>query len=158
MLFTQDGEAFVAAARPPDWILAELTHDHTMEHIVDRLEALAILTLHLTCPHIMRLHPTLVHSDNIGALSAVVYGYASRTHLAQITNLTLLYAHMLSHQVRYDYVPSADNSIDMPTRMEMPEVLRHAVFSERRVTVLELVFPSQTIWHEPALVITSDLV
>jgi hypothetical protein len=83
--------------------------------------------------------------DNISALSAVVHGYSGKPDMARLANLYNLARAKHSIDVWCEYVPSAENIADIPSK----PTTDWSVLLGRNMTRVHMVLPSAHQWSNP---------
>ena len=88
-------------------------------------------------------------NDNTGALSSLINGYASKPDMARIVNVYHLSQFFLRAQVWLEWIPSAANIADLPSRLLYDILLyvHHLPHSRWVPTVL----PPAHVWRGPFL-------
>ena len=79
-------------------------------------ELIAGIAAYSSLPHIVRGRPVVHFIDNTGALSLLVHGYASRPDCARLVNVFHLLQARLRFRAWFEWVPSAANISDLPSR------------------------------------------
>lgn len=90
---------------------------------MNHLEAMGLLCARLTFPGLFCGRRALCFVDNTAALSAAVHGYANEPDMAAIVNALHCYDAALQCDAWFEWVPSAANVADLPSR-------RRATWSE----------------------------
>ena len=110
---TRDGATYEAGDAAPDWLLAWLKPRGQQ---VNQLEAMAMACARATFPDVLHERRVLAFVDNTSALSKAVHGYANAPDTAAIINTLHLYDAALEVDAWYEWVPSAANPADLPSR------------------------------------------
>ena len=85
-------------------------------------------------------------NDNIGALSALINGYASKPDMGRIVNAFHAAQFLLGARIWLEWVPSAANVADLPSRLLYPELMQIVPRSRWVPTVLP---PLLGAWSAP---------
>ena len=113
---------------------------------INQLELLAVLTAVLTFAPLMHNRQIVFMCDNTAALSACVHGYARSPDMADLSNMLHLALAGLRASPWFEWVPSAANPADLPSRPPSDEEVEFyaamhvsaSPFPVRLPTVLEL--------------------
>ena len=79
-------------------------------------EIIAAITAYTSLPHILAGRPVIHFIDNTGALSLLIHGYSSRPDCARLVNSFHLLQAIMRSNVWFEWVPSAANIADLPSR------------------------------------------
>jgi hypothetical protein len=122
------GRAWYAWADVPEHIMATFSPD--LRTYICQIEALAAVAAYYSIPNTLR-HQDIIHFiDNTAALSALINGYASKPDMGRITNAFHIMQLTLLCYVWLEWVPSAANVADLPSRgavKDMLDILPEAV-------------------------------
>ena len=110
-------------------------------------EGVGALAPLLSLPWLFRGRSVIQFQDNTAALSALVHGYASKPDMSRIVNAYHLAQFLLGVRVWFEWVPSAANLADLPSRLEYEAFFRFVPDSVWVPTVL----PSLDEWSAPLL-------
>merc|ERR1711920_284729 len=108
-------------------------------------EAVGALAPMLSVPAMFKGRAVLQFQDNTGALSALIHGYASRPDMARVVNAFHVAQFGLEARVWFEWVPSAANIADLPSRLLLGRMLEIVPGAEYVPTVL----PSLHEWLQP---------
>ena len=92
-------------------------------------------------------------SNTTQQLSLLIHGYASKPDMSRIVNVFHIAQFLLRSRVWLEWVPSAANLGDLPSRLEYDAFFRILPGSHWTPTGL----PSQQAWASPLLSIFHDL-
>ena len=114
-------------------------------------EAIGACAPHLSMPGLFRGRHVVQFQDNTCALSALVNGYASKPDLSSIVNAFHLAQFRLRSRVWLEWVPSAANIADLPSRM------LYSVYSQYqpRSAWVDTVIPPPHVWAGDFLALAS---
>ena len=110
-------------------------------------EGVGALAPLLSLPSLFRGRSVIQFQDNTAALSALVHGYASKPDMSRIVNAYHLAQFLLGVRVWFEWVPSAANLADLPSRLEHEAFFRCVPDSIGVPTIL----PSLDEWSAPLL-------
>ena len=79
-------------------------------------ELIAAIAAYVSLPRTVAGRPVIHFIDNTGALSLLVHGYASRPDCARLVNAFHLLQARLKFNAWFEWVPSAANISDLPSR------------------------------------------
>jgi hypothetical protein len=104
------------------WLLREFAGDHTLQTHINSMELLAILAAVWTVgPDMLQDREVLFFCDNTSAMSAAVHGYARSPNMAALSNTLHLALASLRVKAWFEWVPSAANCADIPSRPQGTE-------------------------------------
>ena len=83
---------------------------------IDCLELLAVLCTMLSFRDVIRNRKVLLFVDNTSAISALIHGYTASPYMGPISNAVHFAMALLQCEVHVEYVPSAANPADIPSR------------------------------------------
>jgi hypothetical protein len=122
-------------------------------HIINQLELLAMFTVLLTFPDILRGRQVYWLVDNCSVLSACVHGYATKLDMAKMANSVRLAICSFGVRERFDWVPTGANIADTPSR-----VSKIADMITVEMTGWDLLqLPSEEAWTPMVFPTASDL-
>ena len=107
-----------AGEETPEWLLALLARHKRRESYIGQLETAIASGPYFTCPSMFRDRAVFHYVDNQGALYSLINGRSRDGDTNRLVFLTLLRAVQLRCDVWFDYVPSASNIADLPTRLD----------------------------------------
>lgn len=118
ILFDHEGRRLASAAQAPEWLLELLRRWSAIGGVnINQLELVGIILGILTFKELVRGRRLLLFCDNTTALSAAIHGYASKPDLARLSNILHIVMMRLELDVWFEYVPSAVNWADEPSRL-----------------------------------------
>ena len=101
---------------------------HIPEHILEmfvrnkqkigQCEILAAIAVYFSLPDLCRDRQVIHWIDNTSAISCLVHGYSGKADSALLVNAFNMYNAGLKARVHYEYVESAANVADLPSRRE----------------------------------------
>ena len=138
---TASGERAFASAEPPQWILQMFP----AEFMICQLETLAALCAQLTFSQAVRGRRVVHYIDNTAALAAIVHGYSRHGDMAEMANMYHLAVAANNADVWHEWVPSAANIADVPTKKEHAQW--HLLAGMQQVA---MVFPEESMWAHPS--------
>ena len=103
-----------AALECPRWIRKRLNRN--AKTVINQLELLAVILANLTFYEWLIDERVIYFEDNTCALSAMINGYASKEDMARLTNMYHLQNFFMNVDAWHDWVPSAANIADVPSR------------------------------------------
>ena len=106
----------------PAWYFS-LFSPHMKTYIMQGEGVGAVAPL-FTLPALFRGRSVVQFQDNTGALSALIHGYASKPDMSRIVNVFHLAQFVLRARVWFEWVPSAANLADLPSRLEYGRFFR----------------------------------
>ena len=106
-------------------------------------EVVGALAALLSVPDLFRGRSVIQFNDNTVALSALVNGYASKPDMARVVNAFHVAQFALGTRIWLEWVPSAANIADLPSRLEYARLMRIVPESRWVPTVL----PSFDDWR-----------
>ena len=112
-----DGWTVMASGRPDIDTVRYYMRRQRRTYIA-QLEGLGMLAPYYTFPQRFAGRRVVHFADNTVALSALVHGYSASVDMADISNAYHLLAAGLRTAAYFDYVPSAANIADLPSRGE----------------------------------------
>lgn len=108
-----------AGTPTPPWLLAWLSRLRAKQTYIGQLELAAALTPYWSLPPCLFRGRAVSHYiDNQGALYSMIHGRSSDADSNRLVFLARLRMHVLRADVWFDYVPSASNIADLPTRLD----------------------------------------
>ena len=110
---TPKGEWYVASYHPPREMLAAW---RTRQQYVGQLELLAAIAVYYSLADVLRGRKVVHYIDNSGAMAILVKDYSSDIDSAQLVNTFYALTSALEVDVWFDYVKSAANIADWPSR------------------------------------------
>ena len=120
----------------PPWLLALLASHRLRETYIGQIEGAVT-----SCPYfsrdprmpaeLFRGRSVIHYIDNQGALYSMINGRSKDPDMNRIAFVTLLRQSQLSCNVWFDYVPSASNIADLPTRLDAAAFARLEQLGER---------------------------
>ena len=110
-----DGWTVVASGRPDIDTVRHYMRRERRTYIA-QLEGLGMLAPYYTFPQRFAGRRVVHFADNTVAISALVHGYSASVDMADISNAYHLLAAGLRTAAYFDYVPSAANIADLPSR------------------------------------------
>ena len=151
LLDTATGKRYEAESPVPRWVFSLLAG---AEHSINQLEALALVAARLTFPDVMYGRACLHFVDNTSALSAAVHGYSSKPDMAVITNMLHSVDAALRVDCYYEWVPSAANIADIPSRDPRTRTSTCVgIMARLGATRRALRLPSQVQWRDLTLLL-----
>lgn len=103
----------------PQWLLSLLASHKERKTYIGQLEAAAAAAPYFSLPASWWQDvPVLHYIDNQGALYGFIKGRSNDSDCNRLVFITLLQLAKLSCDVWFDYVPSAANIADLPTRLD----------------------------------------
>ena len=103
----------------PPWVFDALAWADVT--LIMQCEMIAVLSAVFSAPESFRGRKVIAFVDNTGALSALLHGYASKPDAARITNIFHLLVAALGCDLYFEWVPSAANISDLPSRLAYAE-------------------------------------
>jgi hypothetical protein len=100
---------------PPSFFAALAPDDTTY---ILQAELVAAISVYYSLPRLLAQRPVIHFIDNTGALSLLVHGYSSRADCARLVNSFHVLHCSLRCKTWFDWVPSAANISDLPSRGE----------------------------------------
>jgi hypothetical protein len=133
-----------AGMATPAWLLAWLASIRVRGTYIGQLEAIAVAAVYFSLP---ALASCLVshYVDNQGALYGFIRGSSADAAMNRIIFVGLLQIARMSCDVWFDYVPSASNAADLPTRLDAAAFLRLARLGSR----VRMVLPPESVLSCP---------
>mmetsp|Transcript_16082 Transcript_16082/g.36700 ORF Transcript_16082/g.36700 Transcript_16082/m.36700 type:complete len:515 (-) Transcript_16082:104-1648(-) len=131
---------FWAGAPTPAWMLRLLTEHRVRGTYIGQLEALAALSAYLSLPQIFRSRKVSHYIDNQAALYSLIKGSSADVDMNRVAFLIRAFYVRFRVDAWLDYVPSASNIADLPTRLDDAALLRLNNVGVR----IPLVLPSAT--------------
>ena len=116
-------------------------------------EGVGALAPLLSLSWLFRGRSVIQFQDNTAALSALVHGYASKPDMSRIVNAYHLAQFVLGMRVWFEWVPSAANLADLPSRLEYEAFFRYVPDSIWVPTIL----PSYGEWSASLLSMYADM-
>mmetsp|Transcript_12548 Transcript_12548/g.31296 ORF Transcript_12548/g.31296 Transcript_12548/m.31296 type:complete len:233 (+) Transcript_12548:104-802(+) len=110
--------AFWAGAPIPAWMLRLLAEHRTRGTYIGQLEAIAALSAYLSLPHIFRSRKVSHYIDNQAALYSLIKGGSADVDMNRVAFLLRAFYVRFRVDAWLDYVPSASNIADLPTRLD----------------------------------------
>jgi len=121
----------------PSWLLDWLSRLRAKQTYIGQLELAAALTPYRSLPPgVFRGRAVSHYIDNQGALYSMIHGRSSDADSNRLVFLARLRMHVLRADVWFDYVPSASNIADLPTRLDCAAQRRLAAIGPRVPCVL----------------------
>ncbi|KAL1510245.1 hypothetical protein AB1Y20_006569 [Prymnesium parvum] len=118
VLCPMHGVRWAGTATPP-WLLEWLARLRVQQTYIGQLEVAAALAPYWSLPpSIFRERAVSHYIDNQGALYSMIRGRSSDEGSNRLVFLARLRMHVLRADVWFDYVPSASNIADLPTRLD----------------------------------------
>ena len=114
--------AFHSDFELPSWYF-DIFAPHRRTYIMQGEGVGAIAPL-LSLPSWFRGRSVVQFQDNTAALSALVHGYASKPDMCRIVSVFHIAQFCLRARVWFEWVPSAANLADLPSRLEYDRFLR----------------------------------
>jgi hypothetical protein len=136
------GAEFWAKLIVPESFYAHFAPD--MKTYIAQVELLVAIAAYFTVPDLLRGRAVLHFIDNTTALSALVNGYARKPDCAALVNSFHETVMDLRCYIWAEWVPSAANIADWPSR---PELERYVPSS---AVEIDLVLPPLPLWAELA--------
>ena len=84
--------------------------------MIAQLELIAVVLANLTFSRYLIDQRVIYFEDNTVALSAMIHGYAKRVDMARVSNMYHLQNFFLRVDAWHEWVPSAANIADVPSR------------------------------------------
>jgi hypothetical protein len=137
---TPKGEWYVASYQPPREMLAAW---RTRQQYVGQLELLAAIAVYYSLADVLRGRQVVHYIDNSGAMAILVKDYSSDLDSAQLVNTFYALTSALEVDVWFDYVKSAANVADWPSRGQVE--FAHEV-NATRIEGERLKFPKLGEW------------
>jgi len=109
---------FWAGAPTPGWMLRLLADHRVRGTYIGQLEALAALSAYLSLPHVFRSRKVSHYIDNQAALYSLIKGSSSDVDMNRVAFLLRSFYVRFRVDAWLDYVPSASNIADLPTRLD----------------------------------------
>lgn len=109
------GERIISSSMVPASLSAYFGSRGTL---INLFETVAFLAAVLTLGERLRNRQIIAFIDNVSCLSWCVHGTVNNPEAARLTHAIHLRLASLSAEVFYEYVPSAANIADIPSRME----------------------------------------
>ena len=111
-----------AGAATPAWLLRVLQTHKQRDTYIGQLESAVVSSPLLSVldrfPDILSDRPVMHYIDNQGSLYSVINGRSSDDDTNRLVFASRLYYARARCDVWYDYVPSASNIADLPTRLD----------------------------------------
>jgi hypothetical protein len=92
---------------------------------INCLELLAVLCTMISFRDVIRNRKVLLFVDNTSAISALIHGYTASPHMGPISNAVHFAMALLQCEVHVEYVPSAANPADIPSRSPCGRTQKH---------------------------------
>lgn len=126
-----------AGAPTPPWLLRVLAEHRVRQTYIGQLEAAAMCAPYWSLPaHILRGRDVLHYVDNQGALYAAIHGRSSDPDMNRLVFVLRARLDALECRAWFDYVPSASNVADLPTRLDAAAFARLERVAERATLLL----------------------
>ena len=114
-----------AGAPSPDWLMRLLASHKERQTYIGQLEAVVCASPCMSLPESYFRNRTVLHYvDNQGALYSLINGRSNDFDMNRIVFVTLMRHTYLSCNVWFEYVPSASNIADLPTRLDSDAIAR----------------------------------
>ena len=111
-----------AGAATPAWLLRVLQTHKQRDTYIGQLESAVVSSPLLSVldrfPDILSDRPVMHYIDNQGSLYSVINGRSSDDDTNRLVFVSRLFYARARCDVWYDYVPSASNIADLPTRLD----------------------------------------
>lgn len=142
----------------PPWLLDWLARLHEKKTYIGQLELMAALAPYWSLPSRVFAGRAVSHYvDNQGALYSLIRGRSSDADSNRLVFLARLRLHLLRADVWFDYVPSASNIADLPTRLDASAYQRLLALGPRVPCLL----PEQSVlsasWDDLVLLLSRGL-
>lgn len=119
LVLCPSGGAFWAGSPTPTWLLDLLRHHKAAGTYIGQLELAAAAAPYFSLPSSLWLRrPVMHYIDNQGACYSLIHGRARDADANRLVFVTNMRIALLRCNVWYDYVPSASNIADLPTRLD----------------------------------------
>ena len=138
------GETLYAAGECPRWIFERFAPDKVT--YIAQLEAVAAVAAYFSFGEHLRGRRVWHFIDNTVALSSLVHGYARRPDMADMSEIFQCAVAGLGIDAWLEWVPSAANVADVPSRLDKDQGVLERVGARR----VPLVFPTAEQWDSPA--------
>lgn len=135
---------FYSSYELPLWYFSDVFSPDLRTYIAQG-EAVGALAALSSLPAAYRDRPVIQFQDNTWALSALIHGYASRPDMGRVVNAFHVAQFALGARIWLEWVPSAANIADLPSRLRFDELLAILPNARRVPTVL----PSREEWLLP---------
>ena len=111
---------------------------------IGQCEILAAIAVYFTFPDLCRDRQVIHWIDNTSAISCLVHGYSGKVDSALLVNAFNLFNAGLKARVHYEYVESAANVADLPSRRDFSYLL-----SVLKSDSVPMVIPEAATWLGP---------
>ena len=103
----------------PDWLMWLLAVHKARKTYIGQLEAAVLSAPYLSTPrHWLAGRPVCHYIDNMGALQSMIYGRSLDVDINRLVFVAGVCVAQLACDAWFDYVPSASNLSDLPTRLD----------------------------------------
>jgi len=124
--------AFWAGSSTPAWLMDLLRSHKLAGSYIGQLELAAAAAPYFSLPHDSRRDRAVMHYvDNQGACYGLIHGRSKDADANRLIFVVNMRAAVLKCDVWYDYVPSASNIADLPTRLDAKAFARLEAIARR---------------------------
>ena len=127
-----------ASADCPGWIMEKFK---ARDQYIGQLEVIAAVAVYSSLPEQFRERDVIHFIDNTGALVGIAKGYSKDVDSARLINVYHTIAAAILVNTWFEYVPSAANIADLPSRVDME------LLTEMGSTPFDIVWPDPSEWH-----------
>jgi len=121
-----------AGSPTPMWLLALLRRHKLAQTYIGQLELAAAAAPYFSLPREWWVdRPVMHYIDNQGACYGLIHGRASDSDANRLVFVTNMRIALFRCDVWYDYVPSASNIADLPTRLDARAFTRLEALAQR---------------------------
>ena len=108
-----DDTTFYSYYEVPSWIMLLFVKKKTY---IGQLEILAAMAPYFTMPSLLAGRDVYHWIDNTSAISCLLHGYSGKPDSAMLVNIFHMFNAALRCNIFWDFVKSADNIADLPSR------------------------------------------
>ena len=116
------GQRFFSYYELPLWYFTHFFASH-MKTFIAQGEAVGALAPMLSLPWLFKGRAVIQFQDNTQALSALIHGYASKPDMGRVVNAYHLAQYGARARAWLEWVPSAANVADLPSRLMIEEMM-----------------------------------
>ena len=127
-----------SSAEVPKWIMEKFKE---RDQYIGQLEVIAAVATYSSMPLEFRERDVIHFIDNTGALVGIAKGYSKDVDSARLINVFHTIAAAIMVNAWFEYVPSAANIADLPSRMDME------LLTQLGSVPFKIVWPDPSEWH-----------
>ena len=127
-----------ASAEVPAWIMSKF---EARDQYIGQLEVIAAVAAYSSMPMQFRERDVVHFIDNTGALVGIAKGYSKDVDSTRLINVFHTIAAAIMVNTWFEYVPSAANIADLPSRMDME------LLEQLGSKPFDIVWPDPSEWH-----------